>query len=89
LSPLKSPFATEGKKDTSLSFQNILKDAINMANSAEYENYQDTIGVLTGEIDDLHTSMLALNKSDLALQFAMQIRNKILDAYNEIMRMQL
>jgi len=33
--------------------------------------------------------MIAAQKADIAIQFTLQIRNKILDAYNEIMRMQI
>ena len=42
-----------------------------------------------GKIDDLHTLMIETEKADLALQFTLQVRNKLLDAYNEIMRMQI
>jgi flagellar hook-basal body complex protein FliE len=42
-----------------------------------------------GRTDNIHQVMIAAEKSDIALQFTMQIRNKILDAYNEIMRMQI
>jgi flagellar hook-basal body complex protein FliE len=37
--------------------------------------------------DNLHQVMIASEKADIALQFTVQIRNKILEAYQEIMRM--
>ena len=33
--------------------------------------------------------LIAVEKADIALQFTLQVRNKIIDAYNEIMRMQI
>lgn len=81
---------TEGSVDTqNKSFLNILDDAIQNVNQTEQESTADTIALLTGEGGDLHTSMIAMEKADIALQLATQIRNKILDAYNEIMRMQV
>jgi len=70
-------------------FENVLNDAMTMANQTDQENSQDTINLLTGDVNDLHTSMINMEKADLALQFTVQVRNKILDAYTEIMRMQV
>ncbi len=71
------------------SFGNILSDAINITNQNEQEDVAQTVGMLSGDVNDLHTAMLAMEKADISLQFTMQIRNKILDAYNEVMRMQV
>lgn len=71
------------------SFENILSDAMEITNQAEDNDKKNSIGLLTGEINDLHTAMIDMEKADIALQLTVQIRNKILDAYNEIMRMQL
>lgn len=49
---------------------------------------QDTKNLLTGNSTDLHTAMINIEKADIALQLTMQIRNKVIDAYKEIMRMQ-
>ncbi|HHY23658.1 MAG TPA: flagellar hook-basal body complex protein FliE [Clostridiaceae bacterium] len=42
-----------------------------------------------GKTDDIHKVLIAVEKADIALQFTLQVRNKIIDAYNEIMRMQI
>ena len=42
-----------------------------------------------GKTDDIHKVLIAVEKADIALQFTLQVRNKIIDAYNEIMRMQV
>lgn len=41
-----------------------------------------------GKRHDLHEVMIASQKADLSFRFLLQVRNKLLDAYNEVMRMQ-
>jgi flagellar hook-basal body complex protein FliE len=43
-------------------------------------------GMLTGQLD-VHDAMIALQRADLTLQFGVQVRNKLVNAYQEIMRM--
>lgn len=45
--------------------------------------------VVAGKSKNLHEAMLSLQKADLSLKTMMQVRNKILEAYKEIMRMQV
>jgi flagellar hook-basal body complex protein FliE len=46
-------------------------------------------GLLTGEVTDINQVVLAVQKADLAMTFALQLRNKVLEAYQEISRMQI
>lgn len=43
----------------------------------------------TGQEDSIHETMLALTKADLSLRVFMEVRNKVIEAYQEVMRMQL
>ena len=43
----------------------------------------------TGEKASLHDTMIAMEQADLSFRMMMQVRNKIVDAYQEIMRMQV
>jgi flagellar hook-basal body complex protein FliE len=43
--------------------------------------------VVKGEIDEFHDVALTLKQSDLSFRFALQVRNKLIDAYREVMRM--
>jgi len=43
----------------------------------------------TGESKNLHEVMIAMEKADISLRLAVQMRNKVLEAYQEIMRMQV
>ena len=61
-------------------------DAVDIANKNAVNNSQS---LLTGQSQQLHSVVLAAEKADIALQMTMQIRNKALDAYQEIMRMQI
>ena len=42
----------------------------------------------TGQSDSVHETMLALTKADLSLRVFMEVRNKVIDAYQDVMRMQ-
>lgn len=70
-------------------FEDILENAIKNANETDLVNKAEVTKLLSGNVDDLHTPMIAMEKAEIALQFSVQIRNKMLDAYNEIMRMQI
>lgn len=82
---------TGDKKNENIvdAFGDYLNNAIKQVN--ELENQSKTIAedFAAGKTDNIHEVMIVAQKADIALQFTMQIRNKILDAYNEIMRMQI
>jgi flagellar hook-basal body complex protein FliE len=71
------------------SFRNLLTKAIDKVN--EYQaKAEGTIQKLsTGNIENLHEVMVALEEANITLQFAVQVRNKVVEAYQEIMRMQV
>lgn len=71
------------------SFANYLKDALTKASDLEKESTALTESFAAGNTDNIHQVLIAAEKAQVALQFTMQIRNKIMDAYNEIMRMQI
>ncbi|RMG43591.1 MAG: flagellar hook-basal body complex protein FliE [Acidobacteria bacterium] len=47
------------------------------------------VGHIAGDGSDLHNVLLEMERADLSLRTLMQVRNKLLDAYREIMRMQV
>lgn len=73
----------------STSFGNFLTDALGKLNNLEQTNQKDSVALATGQTDNLHQIMIDTQKTELSLQFAVQIRNKAIDAYNEIMRITL
>lgn len=70
-------------------FADFLKDALDKTNNLLIESDQLTEDFAAGRTDNIHQVLIAAEKADVALQFTLQVRNKIMDAYNEIMRMQI
>jgi flagellar hook-basal body complex protein FliE len=70
-------------------FLGTLKDAIAKANEVQLEASQAVDKLMTGESQNVHQTMVALQKADVSFQLMMQIRNKIVSAYEEIQRMQV
>jgi flagellar hook-basal body complex protein FliE len=71
------------------SFSEVLKDSIQKAGELEKEADQEAIKLAKMETQDIHNTMIAIEKADLSFQLMMQVRNKIISAYEEIMRMQV
>lgn len=71
------------------SFASFLKDAINQVNDAQVESDKMTEKLARGEKVDLHQVMIASQKANITMQTALEIRNKAVEAYQEIMRMQV
>lgn len=70
------------------SFGNLLKDAIQQVNELE-KGSQGELQKYMKEETDLHSVMISLEKADLSFQAMMQVRNKIVQAYQEIMKTQV
>lgn len=92
ITPSWSLFESKNIKETDNSkipFADYLKDALNNANSLMLESDRISSEFAAGNIDNIDEVTIAATKADMAFQFTLQIRNKILDAYSEIMRMQI
>jgi flagellar hook-basal body complex protein FliE len=74
-------------KSDGVSFMDFLNNAVADVNKLQVESEQLNEALAMGKTDNIHQVMIASEKADIALQFTLQIRNKILDAYTEIMRM--
>ena len=70
-------------------FGDFLTEALNRTNDLQLESQQIAEDFAVGKTDNIHQVMIIAEKADIALQFTMQIRNKIMEAYTEIMRMQI
>ena len=69
------------------SFASILSDAFKTVEETDKKDKVSSLELLMGESDDLAGLMLDMQKAELSLNLALQIRNKVIDAYNEVMRM--
>jgi flagellar hook-basal body complex protein FliE len=82
--------AADGTSKTGeTSFSDYLSDALNKVNDYQVQSQEANEKLATGEISDIHSVMIAGEKAELTLQLTLAIRNKIMDAYSEIMRMQV
>ncbi|MCI1981609.1 MAG: flagellar hook-basal body complex protein FliE [Oscillospiraceae bacterium] len=75
----------EGRTSVAIPFQTMFQDAVSSAQQAD-SNYQGKISdMVTGKSDNLHDIMIASKKASLSLDLVVELRNKLLDAYKEIM----
>lgn len=70
-------------------FQQVIAQAIDQTVQLQQASKEETTKFLTGETDDLHKVMIAGEKAGLAFQLTLQVRNKMVEAYQEVMRMQI
>jgi len=70
-------------------FQKVLTGAIGQLESLNNNAADSVQKFLSGENEELHTTILATQKAELAFQLGLQVRNKVVDAYQEIMKMQM
>jgi len=69
-------------------FRDVLGSAIDDIQQLESTAQSKVAGVFDGAGADVHSAMIAVEKADLSFQLMMQVRNKIVSAYQEISRMQ-
>jgi len=69
-------------------FTETLRGAMEQVQGLQGEADTDTAALLQGNGMDVHSAMIAVEKADLSFQLMMQVRNKIVAAYQEISRMQ-
>lgn len=71
------------------SFGNMLKTAIDEVNQAQIDSSKSTLKLVQGENIELHEVMITAQKASITMQAALEIRNKAVEAYQEMMRMQV
>ncbi len=79
----------KGPEKSGSSFADTLKDSIQRVGQLEKEADKEVEKLAMMESDDITSTMMAIEKADLSFQLMMQVRNKIINAYEEIMRMQV
>lgn len=82
------PPAVPGAEQTR-PFGEFLEEQIAEVNDLQLEANQSIEDLVTGRSDDLHATMIAVQKADVSFKLLMAVRNKLLDAYDEVVRMQI
>ena len=71
------------------SFSELLASSITEVNGLQQEANKAIQNLVTGKSKNLHETMLAVEKAEIAFKTMNQIRSKVIDAYREVMRMQI
>lgn len=85
----KVSLGAQESTDAGKSFGQTLSDMVSSVNDAQHVADAAVQDLADGKTDSLHEVMLAMGKAELSFKFLMQTRNKLLDAYNDIVRMQV
>jgi len=83
-SPAKSPESSNNK-----GFKNILDDLMEASSEASAASRQETAKLLTGTLEDFPEYMVTGEKSSIMFELNLTVRNKVIDAYSEIMKTQV
>lgn len=98
ISPIESSIPVEavkpkvsagGSGDPGVSFGDMVKHAASQVNKLQSQADTAAVGLATGDVEDVHRAMIAMQKAKLSLDLTIQVRNKVIEAYQEIMRMQV
>jgi flagellar hook-basal body complex protein FliE len=89
ISNLNNTSAVSTKDSNEFSFGETLKNAIDKVNDSQVKADQMTEGLIKGDNVEIHEVMLATEEAKLSLQLAIEVRNKVVEAYQELNRIQL
>lgn len=83
-----TPPAAPVKAADDTAFANSVTGAIDELRSLQSESDALKVAAVTGDLDDIHSAMIASSRAAVTLELVAAVRNKGVDAFNEIMRMQ-
>ena len=70
-------------------FSETLSESLNRVNQLQNQADEAIEDFVAGKSQSIHDTMIAVGKADMAFRMTMQVRNKIVDAYKEVLRMQV
>jgi len=76
-------------KDDSQRFGNLFVQQLQATNQMQHRADVELQNFMIGESDNLHNVMLAMEEASISLQFTTQVRNRVIEAYQEIRNMQI
>jgi flagellar hook-basal body complex protein FliE len=92
LAPIQ-PISLDAAQNTAevspANFKDLLKRAMTDLNVSQISGTDAIKGLATGGEENLHDVMIAMEKASMTLQYAIQIRNKVLEAYQSVIQMQV
>ncbi len=76
-------------KQEEVSFQDMMKKYLNEANDLQIKADEDIKKIISGEEIDAHEVMMAVEKANISFDLVMEIRNKMLEAYKQVVKTQI
>lgn len=73
----------------SMPFSEVVQKAVNGVNDMQLQADQKSADLISGRTDDVHDVSIAMQRSKLSFELMMEIRNKLLDTYKEVSRIQM
>lgn len=89
IQPILTEATTNMAEVSPSSFKDLLKKAVNDLNSSQVGANESIKNLATGGEDNLHDVIISMEKASMTLQYAIQIRNKLLEAYQSVIQMQI
>ncbi len=77
------------KNKNAANFKETVSNYVNEVNSLQLKAGESIENFATGKVENVHEVMIAMSKAEVSFKFMMETRNKLVDAYKEIMRMQV
>lgn len=72
-----------------LSFEKMLNNAISDVNDEQIQGYNAMEAIATGKVDNLQEAVRQIEEAELSLKLALEVKNKAINAYREVMKMQV
>jgi|SRR5580658_2763079 flagellar hook-basal body complex protein FliE len=83
---LGTSVSSQGAEDTSSGFLDTLRSAVDQASQIQSQADTQVASMLNGNGQDVHSAMIAVEKANLTFELMVQVRNKIISAYQEVSR---
>jgi flagellar hook-basal body complex protein FliE len=78
--------STPETKETSVTFGNVLEKTVEAASAKQNEAVAKAEAVAQGRLDDLHGTMITMKEAEISMKLVGSVRNKLLDAFQELWR---
>lgn len=86
---MKALMGKAGSTRENTSFSEAMKKQLGEVNELQMQSEKASEALAVGEADNIHEVMIRTEEAKLALEMTVQIRNKVVEAYQEIMKMQI
>lgn len=88
LSPisLQNDISKSQNSENGSDFFEILKESLNEVNTAQVKGDRALSDIATGQVKDLHSAAISISKAEVSMKMMLEVRNKALNAYKEILK---